>query len=215
MLDRDAIHRRMQEHYERVWQAGNAWDFEDSPYENRRYAHLLEQVRDRHYERALEIGCGSGCFTRRLAEVAERVVAIDIAPSAIARAREQTGELGSRVELRVVNALEFDPEADGPWDLVVFSETIYSLGWLYPMFDVAWLARRLFLATRDGGRLLLTNTVGQPDRDWLMQPWLLLTYRDLFRNVGYAIEREGAFHDTKDGVAFEVLVAVFEKPKPR
>ena len=35
--------------------------------------------------------------------------------------------------------MEYDVKAEGPWDLVVFSETIYCLGWLYPLFDVGWL----------------------------------------------------------------------------
>ena len=43
--------------------------------------------RDRRYSRTLEIGCGAGAFTRLLAGVSERVVALDVSPAAIERAR--------------------------------------------------------------------------------------------------------------------------------
>ena len=85
--------------------------------------------------------------------------------------------------------MEYKPQVDGPWDLVVFSETICYLGWLYPLFDVAWLAVQLFEATRSGGRLMLANSMDESE-DWLLRPWIIRTYRDLFVNVGYTIESE-------------------------
>ena len=51
--------------------------------------------------------------------------------------------------------MDYDAPVAGPWDLIVMSETIYELGWLYPLFDVGWLAAELFAATRDGGRLMM------------------------------------------------------------
>ncbi len=212
MTERHLISQKMREHYETVWQAGDAWGFETSEFEQARYAHQLEVLAGQRYERALEIGCGSGCFTRRLASIADRVVALDIAEAAIERARVQAAGAGpGTVEFRVADAMHFDPHAEGPWDLVVLSETMYCLGWLYPFFDIAWFACQLFNATRAGGRLLLTNTYGQEEKDWLLQPWLIDTYRDLFRNVGYRLENEDVFRGTKDGVAFEILLSLFHK----
>ena len=115
------------------------------------------------------------------------------------------------MDLRAVNVMEYNVGEEGPWDLVVLSETIYCLGWLYPFFNVAWLADQLFAATAPGGRLLLTNTYGRPEKDWLQRPWLLHTYRDLFRNVGYRTEGEDIFRGSKDGVDFEVLTTLFVK----
>jgi hypothetical protein len=42
-------------------------------------------------------------------------------------------------------------------------------------------------------------------------PWLIRTYRDLFRNVGYQLEAEEIFQGTKNGVDFEVLISLFAK----
>jgi hypothetical protein len=107
--------------------------------------------------------------------------------------------------------MEYKPQVDGPWDLVVFSETLCYLGWLYPFFDVAWLAVQLFDATRHGGRLLLANSMGEGEDDWLLRPWIIRTYRDLFVNVGYAIESEEVYKAAKKGADFEVLMTLYRK----
>lgn len=51
--------------------------------------HLLRHVPD-HCVRALDVGCGTGAFARRLADRCARVEAIDPDPAAIAQARERT-----------------------------------------------------------------------------------------------------------------------------
>jgi SAM-dependent methyltransferase len=137
------------------------------------------------------------------------VVALDISPSAIEQARAAGRGLRT-VDFRVANIMEYDLCAEGPWDLVVMSETIYYLGWLYPFFDLAWLASQIFAATRGGGRFLLANTLGRTE-DHLLLPWIIRTYRDLFLNVGYVLEREELSRGVKNGVHFEVLISLFTK----
>src|SRR5262245_13815924 len=213
MTDRNLIGRKLQEHYEAVWQAGDAWDLKTSAFEQRRYDFLLTLLADRHYQCVLEIGCGSGCFTRLLAGIADRVVALDIAVAAIERARQNTAGAGPGIiELKAADIISYDLHAEGPWDLVVMSETIYCLGWLYPFFDIGWLASEIFAVTRVGGRFLLANTYGQ-ERDYLLRPWLLHTYRDLFRNVGFQLPLQEIFRGSKDGVGVEVLTSLFTKPE--
>jgi hypothetical protein len=137
---------------------------------------------------------------------------MDIAPAAIERARISTAQSGpGKIEFRIANAMEYDPSTEAPWDLIILSETIYSLGWLYPLFNLAYFAGQLCAATRDGGRCLLANTFGR-EEDWLMRPYLIYTYRDLLRNVGYRLETEEVYRGTKHGVAVEVLISLFKKP---
>jgi len=212
MSERERISRRMRDHFESVWRAGDAWDLEASGFEQARYERQLALLAGRHYGKALEIGCGSGVFTRLLAGIADRVVALDIAAAAVERARKRAEGAGPGVvSFHVADVMTFDLGAGGPWDLVVLSETVYCLGWLYPLFDVAWLAARLLEATRPGGRLLLANTYGRAGRDWLLLPCLIDTYRDLVRNVGYRLESEEVFRGVKDGVEFKVLTSLFTK----
>ena len=77
-------------------------------------------------------------------------------------------------------------------DLIVLSDIVCYLGWLYSFFDVGWLVSQLFAATRLGGRCLFANAMGDFG-DMLLLPWLIYTYRDLFRNVGYRTEIEEVF----------------------
>jgi predicted TPR repeat methyltransferase len=209
MTERLLIDRQVREFMDGLWERGDPWDIESSEYERNRCTHLLRLIEGRHYARALEIGCGAGYLTRRLAPLADQIVALDISQTAIDRAR-LLGAAPAAVDFRVANIMEYKPEADGPWDLIVFSDTMCYLGWLYPFFDVAWLAVQLFTATSDSGRLLLANSMGE-DGDWLLRPWIIRTYRDLFVNVGFTIEREEVYKAAKKGVDFEVLITLFTK----
>ncbi len=209
MTERARIGQQAREFCDDLWQRGDFWDFEGSEYERARCARLLTILDRRRYARALEIGCGAGYFTRLLAGIADQIVAFDIAPAAIARARTLGADL-RHVEFRVANAMDYEWRADGPWDLVVCSDTICYLGWLYAFFDVAWFAAELFAATRNGGRLLLANTMDEVE-DKLLLPYLIRTYRDLFLNVGFRLETEEIFRGTKNGVEFEILISLFVK----
>jgi 2-polyprenyl-3-methyl-5-hydroxy-6-metoxy-1,4-benzoquinol methylase len=210
-IDKEAVGRKIAEHYETVWQNGDAWCLESSEFEQRRFDYQIQLLSDRRHGAALEIGCGSGCLSRRLAEIADRVVAVDISATAIERARVQVAGAGvSNIDFRVANIMDFDVVAEGPWDLVVLSETIYSLGWLYSMFDVGFLVARLHDAMRPGGVLLLANTYGAT-RDWLLRSWLIDTYRDLVGNIGFQLDREEIYSGIKDSVEFEVLMSLFHR----
>ena len=206
---REQIKRAQGETFEEAWRAGDPWDLETSDLDQQSYRRQLALIEDRRYERVLEIGCAAGAFTRRLAPLANRVLAVDVAPSAIERAREDTP---ANVEFRVGDVIELDPVGEGPWDLVVMSETIYYVGWLYTFFEVAWLAEQVFESSRPGGRILMANTYGDASHP-LMRPWLIDTYRDLFTNVGYAVEAEESFRSEKGTVDWETTICLFEKPR--
>jgi predicted TPR repeat methyltransferase len=209
MTERELVDQKIRTFMDNLWERGDPWDFESSAYERDRCAQLLKMLDGRRYARVLEIGCGAGYLTRLLAPHADWLVALDISQTAIERARDlSAGQTG--VDFRVANIMDYKPQVDGLWDLIVFSDTIYYLGWLYPFFDVAYLAVQLFDATRSGGRLMLANSMGEND-DWLLRPWVTRTYRDLFVNVGYAIESEEVYKATKKGVDFEVLMTLYRK----
>lgn len=209
MTERVLIDQQVREFMESLWQRGDPWDIETSEYERIRCECLLKMIVGHRYARVLEIGCGAGYLTRLLASLADEIVALDISQTAINRACA-LGAGPAAVDFRVANIMDYKPRVDGPWDLIVFSDTLCYLGWLYPFFDVAWLAVQLFDATRHGGRLLLANSMGEGE-DWLLRPWIIRTYRDLFVNVGYQIETEELFKGTKKGVDFEVLMTLFTR----
>lgn len=56
-------------------------------------------------ERVLDIACGAGRFTRRMASLGAKVTAIDLSGEFITRARERAGE-NSNIDYRVVDATD-------------------------------------------------------------------------------------------------------------
>ena len=56
----------------------------------------------------------------------------------------------------------------------------------------------------------MTNTYAGVE-DYLLRPWIIRTYHDLFVNVGYRLESEEIFRGTKEGVELEVLISLFAK----
>jgi SAM-dependent methyltransferase len=208
--DRERVGARATRFFDDLWAQGDYWKLETSEFDQTRYARSLQLLEDRRYARTLEIGCGAGAFTSGLASVSDRIMALDVSSAAIARARERCSDSGV-VEFREANIMDLAPETEGPWDLIVMSETIYYLGWLYTFFDVSWLAHRLLTATAPGGRFLMANTLGEAV-GYLQRPWLICTYRDLFLNVGFQREHEEVFRGSKDGVQLEALITLLQRP---
>ncbi len=98
-------------------------------------------------ERALDLGCGSGTFTALLSEAAASVVGVDVAESALRRARAAHPELDFQL-VPIDGPLPFEGAA---FDLVWASEVIEHVA-----DTERWLADvRRVLAP--GGRLLLTT----------------------------------------------------------
>jgi len=207
MIDRKGISLKAQSFFDDLWARGDPWELEASDFERERYARLIAMLDQSKYARILEIGCGAGAFSRLLAPMAQQLIALDVSSRAIAAARAAQGSI-KHVEFRAANVMDYDPKAEGPWDLIVMSETIYYLGWLYSFFDVAWLASELFAATRTGGELLLANTQGDA-LEPLLRPSIIRTYHNLFVNVGYNIRAEEVLRGTKNGVGIEVLITLF------
>jgi len=137
------------------------------------------------------------------------VLALDISSTAIDKAtrRLSSSPLAARASLRVANVMELDLRAEGTFDLVILAETVYYLGWLYPFFSMAWLARDLHSALRPGGRLLLANTLGEIG-DALVLPSIVKGYHEVFKAAGFATEREERLRGEKDGVSLEVLITL-------
>jgi SAM-dependent methyltransferase len=209
MTDREEAGRKALEFAENLWKRGDFWEFETADYERLRFARTIETLQGARFPRGLELGCGAGYFTRLLAPHVDRLVAYDISPSAIARARATPG--GEGIDFRTGNAMDYAWRADGPWDLIVMNDTICYLGWLYSFFDIAWFASEIHEAIRPGGRFLMANTMDNHGYDKLLLPYITRSYRDLALNVGFTLVREESCRGTKNGVEFETLISLFAR----
>jgi SAM-dependent methyltransferase len=98
------------------------WQFESSRYEERKYALTLAALPDRRYRSAFEPGCSIGVLTSLLAERCDELLATDILPGVVERARERCHALANvRCELRPIPE-EWPSE---PFELIVLSEIAY------------------------------------------------------------------------------------------
>ncbi len=97
------------------------WDFETSPYEAAKYEATIHALEGRHYANALELGCSIGVLTRHLRAHTDALLAIDVSPAALERARAKNP--GVTFERREIPE-DYPP---GDFDLVVASEVLYYL----------------------------------------------------------------------------------------
>jgi len=98
------------------------WAFETSGYERRKYALTVAALPEPRYRSAFEPGCSVGVLSEQLAARCDRLLATDIVPSVVERARHRLeGYPNATVELAPI------PEEwpEGPFDLVVLSEIAY------------------------------------------------------------------------------------------
>lgn len=77
-------------------------------------------------ERALEIGCGTGSFTRLLAQRAEHVLGLDLSPEMLRVARERTAGEGTNVEFVLADAMSY-PLPDAGFDCIATIATLHHL----------------------------------------------------------------------------------------
>ncbi|MGC4088852.1 MAG: bifunctional class I SAM-dependent methyltransferase/glycosyltransferase family 2 protein [Polyangiaceae bacterium] len=141
--------------------------------------------------RVLDVGCGHGDL---LASIAPRnSIGIDVSPEMIEGARRRHPEL----DLRVVD-VERDPLPEGPFDVIVLTDTIGLLG------DIQGTLERLRPLLASNGRLIVTyyNFLWEPllrvaealrlKTHWPDQNWLSMSdIAGMLHLSGYEVVREG------------------------
>jgi SAM-dependent methyltransferase len=126
----------------------DAWGYRNSPQHLARADFILAALPAERFERALEVGCAQGFLSERLAARVELLIACDISPEAIARAK--VAGL-SNVEFRVADIRRgFPGEA---FDLCLFSDVLY---YLTPR-EIDAVLDEAARKTRAGGCLVVVN----------------------------------------------------------
>ena len=106
-------------------------------------------------ERILEVACGNGVMARRLAELGARVLATDVSPTFIERARARSTALGDRIEYRVVDATSEEAlQALGPgaFDAIICNMALMDMAQIEPLMRAA----RTLLRPGDGARFVFS-----------------------------------------------------------
>ena len=117
--------RLEKDYFDNVYRKGpDPWGFDTRLYEARKYALTVASLPNERYSRAFEPGCANGALTARLAPRCGSLVASELMPDAVLRARDRLRSFPN-VEIREGAIPDSWPE--GKFDLFVWSEVVYYL----------------------------------------------------------------------------------------
>jgi SAM-dependent methyltransferase len=133
--------------------AYDPWHFASSDYERGRYHAVMTMLQRSRYRSAFEPGCSIGELTALLAPRCDELLAIDLAPTAIKRARNRCREY-PHVQFEVADLEQFEPERE--FDLIVLSE----IGYYFDRAHLEVILRRLARWLSDDGELLSCHWMG-------------------------------------------------------
>lgn len=132
------------------------WSFATSHYELDRYERIITCLSGQMYENAFEPGCSVGVLTAKLAPLCRRLLATDLSPTAIDRARERCAAW-QHVTLRCESILDAEPRC---WDLLLLSE----IGYYFTPHVWGSIANRLIASLPPGSTVLASHWLGHsPD----------------------------------------------------
>ena len=133
------------------------WGFEvpQFSYQRRKYQTIVSLIPNRHYDNALDLGCGVGLLTQQLAGLADQVLGLDVSNVAIQDARLRVKDM-SNVAFEQADVLNLSSELDGCFDLLIVADVLY---YLQPMSDqvLKETALRLRRLLKPGGICVLAN----------------------------------------------------------
>jgi len=104
-------------------------------------------------ERVLDIACGNGAFSRRLADLGAQVTALDFSASFIACACERNADYADRIRYCVIDAAKRDElmsVGEGAFDAAVSNMALMD------MSDITVLASCLPKLLKSGGRFVVS-----------------------------------------------------------
>jgi SAM-dependent methyltransferase len=144
------------------------WGYDVIPFELEKFQtalELLDGVRnDARFRQAWEIGCAEGAFTVRLAQICDRLSAVDFVTVVLERARLRCREF-INVSFSKWD-LKSDP-ASGAFDLIVIMDVFGCLS----ARDIRRAREKLVNALAPGGYLLFGDCLGELNRRRIQDSW--------------------------------------------
>ena len=128
--------------------AGEIWNWE-SPAGKLRWTRRVKMLSSHleHGMRVLEVGCGTGYFTRELARLGPDVTAIDVSPELLEIAKANCSMPNVRYEIQDASALSY---SDAMFDSVVGSSVLHHL-------EIKEALQEIYRVLKPGGAICFTE----------------------------------------------------------
>ncbi|BAY06973.1 class I SAM-dependent methyltransferase [Calothrix sp. NIES-2098] len=141
----DALTQKIQQDFDRIaLLQSQQWN-----HNNHYHRFLLKQLPS-HCESILDIGCGTGVFSRLLAQRAERVIAVDLSAKMIEVAQQQSQSYRN-IDFQVTDILQWDFPVKH-FDAIASIATVHHL-------PLEILLPKIQAALKPGGKLLILDLV--------------------------------------------------------
>ncbi len=145
------------EHFRKLYgEDGDPWHVRSAPYERDKRAHVAESLAGSRFRSLLEMGCGEGHLTAKLAAVCDAALGVDLDAGIIARATAFHADVDN-LSFAVAHLPDGFP--DGTFDLFVLSEVLYFLD----ESGILALVRRMTDAAKPGATAVLVDWLGSTD----------------------------------------------------
>jgi 2-polyprenyl-3-methyl-5-hydroxy-6-metoxy-1,4-benzoquinol methylase len=133
----------IQEDFDRIALVSPGGSLQNNHYHNFLLRHLPHRC-----NRALEIGCGKGEFSRRLAARSDHVLALDLSPEMIRLARKQSAGF-PQIDFQIADVMSHDLPGEG-FDCIASIATLHHL----PFREILW---KIKTALKPRGVLLILD----------------------------------------------------------
>lgn len=149
-MDRNKIEQELMHDKHILAQAAEIWGW-DTPAgrkrAERRAAYFVSQGAMSSGKKVLEIGCGTGIFTNKLSASGATIIAVDLSPDFIARAKQEVTAPNITFKVDDIHKLSFP---DREFDVVAGSSVLHHL-------DLAIALKEINRVLKPGGILVLTE----------------------------------------------------------
>jgi SAM-dependent methyltransferase len=144
--------------FDAVYSGGDPWASADPRYvyQRHKYDVIASLLPPRRFASALDLGCGAGLLTRRIAARADSVLGMDISAAAVAQAT-QAHETCQNIRFAQGDIANLPASLEGVFDLLLLADALYYLP--PPLDDAALRAVAAHIARllQPGGVCVLAN----------------------------------------------------------
>jgi SAM-dependent methyltransferase len=139
----ESLKQKIQNDFDRI----ALYDQEGWDHNNHYHSFLLKQLPVQR-QAALDVGCGTGEFSRLLSKRFEKVIATDLSPNMIEVAKQRSGQF-LNLDFQVADIIQWEPTAE-QFDAIVSIATLHHL-------PIETLLPNLKAALKPGGRLIILD----------------------------------------------------------